>query len=216
MTILLTATGRTFKNLQDEVLAFGFSEARYRTRVKTWLNEGLSRVTRQAGLPQLEQTALVDLIPGQSTYAIPEHLRLLSVRGGGMQLTNVSTEDLDDEDGATGPPVAYSLFGGQLVVTPVPRQADQLAIRVRGAAQTMVADDDVPGMPDGWTDLLVTYALSRAFRAEDDYEAAGFYSAEWKAGLGEMRADVQYPDESVVRQVNGMMGGSPRPRFSLP
>jgi hypothetical protein len=41
---------QTFLNLQDEVLAHGFSATAYRTRVKRWLNEGQWRAARALGL----------------------------------------------------------------------------------------------------------------------------------------------------------------------
>lgn len=219
MTIILVSSsrGRTFRELQDEVLAHGFSAVRYRERVKSWLNEAYGRVARHVNLSEIEQETAIGLEAGVSSYQLPsDSIRVVGVRVGHGALVGVSSGEFDALDDATGAPDVYSLFGSELRVSPAPREGDELRIRYRARPGRMVNDSDVPPMPDDYRDVLITYALSRAFRAEDDAELSQFYYGEFERDLGQLRTDVQERDESDRRQVPGMMGGGGAPRFTIP
>jgi hypothetical protein len=181
--------GRTFAELQQEVMEHGFSAKRYSGRVKTWLNEALGQMARQANTLGLEREVSFTTRSGVAGYEIPGAVvRVISVRDRGYELRNIPVEE-------------------------VPRT---IQVRYRSRPTRMVGDSDYPGIPSAYEDLLLSYALYHAFRSEDDVDMASFYKGEWQQGMAQLRTDLQYPDESQRRQIGGMMGEDAGPRFRRP
>ncbi len=209
--------GRTFAELQQEVMEHGFSAKRYAGRVKTWLNEALGQMARQANTLGLEREVTFSTRPGVATYEIPGAVvRIISVRDRGFQLCNIPIEEIDERVGEQGAPIDYAVFGAGLILAPTPTVARTIQVRYRSRPTRMAADADYPGIPAAYEDLLLSYALYHAFRSEDDVEMASFYKGEWQAGMAQLRTDLQYPDESVRRQIGGMMGDGGPPHFRRP
>jgi hypothetical protein len=209
--------GRTFAELQAEVLEHGFSAQRYQGRIRTWLNEGLGQIARRSAGNGFERTVTLSTREGVAAYEIPGAVvRVISVSDGRYQLRNVPVEDVDDRIGNVGAPTDYTVFGAGLILSPTPRSARDISVRYRSRPTLMVTDTDRPGLPSAYEDLILSYALWHAFRSEDDTDMAAFYKAEWSEGLAQLRTDLQYPDESIRRQVPGMLANSEIPRFIRP
>jgi PKD repeat protein len=209
--------GRTFAELQQEVMEHGFSAKRYSGRVKTWLNEALGQMARQANTLGLEREVSFTTRSGVAGYEIPGAVvRVISVRDRGYELRNIPVEEVDERIGEQGSPVDYAVFGAGLLLAPTPVVPRTIQVRYRSRPTRMVGDSDYPGIPSAYEDLLLSYALYHAFRSEDDVDMASFYKGEWQQGMAQLRTDLQYPDESQRRQIGGMMGGDAGPRFRRP
>jgi hypothetical protein len=213
-----TVVRRTFLELQNEVLAHGFAE-QYRPRVKTWLNEGLQKIARKVNLWESELVASLDTVAGTREYEMGlGAVRILSVfdTDRDTQLNNVDISERDSWGDEQGDAVSYGFWNGKLVLYPEPRSVRNLQIRFRAAPGQLIDDDDYPAMPEFYVDVMISFALSRAFRAEDDIELAQFYWQEWERGLADLANDVEYADESSIRQVGGMLRPRGGPVFRRP
>jgi hypothetical protein len=208
---------RTFLDLQEEVLAHGFG-ARYRPRVKVWLNEALGKLARQSVSIGFEFDVSVVVSPGITTYAIPGSVAsLIDVRDvTGFHLTNLSRDDIDNYPVAKGSPLAYTLFRGQLLIAPTPTTGTTLRVRYHGRPGRLNLDADETGIPTEYEDLLVHYALWHAYLGEDDPEMGNVHKQEWMEGVQEFRRDTQLEDESQTQQIPGMMPRTMRPWFRRP
>lgn len=194
----------TFKQLQDEVLNHGFDET-YRPRVKVWLNEACERVARSAQIPDL--TKEVTLTVTGNTVSLPSNLlRLLSVYdpAANRNLLSEPYKDIREYSVVNGNAVVYAVdnANGTLLLYPAPVDGSSLIVRYLASPSELSGDSDIPQTPGDYQDLLVTYALSRAFRAEDDFEASTVYRQQYTEDLAKLQNDVQYR-EIASRQVPG-------------
>lgn len=213
----MTDPGRTFAQLQQEVLAHGFGAPRYQSRIKVWLNQAVGQIARHANLAGLEQTVTITTQIGVATYEIPgDVVRIMSLSDRGFQLRNVDVSEVDASFGELGAPTGYATFGSKVLLTPTPLSARDLEIRVRARPSVMAADEDTPNLPLAYEDVILSYALWHAFRSEDDVEMATFYQGQYEQGMAQLRTDLQYPDESRHRQIPGMLAGRDAPSFRFP
>lgn len=211
------APPRTFSDLVDEVLAHGFG-ARYRPRVKVWLNEALGKLARQSSSTGFEIEVVIGVTPGESTYSIPGSVAsVIDVRAdNGFHLTNVKRDEVDNFPIAKGAPIVYTIFQGRLIIGPVPDAASTLRVRYHGRPARLNLDTDVTGIPTEYEDLLVHYALWHAYLGEDDPEMGNVHKQEWMEGVQEFRRDTQLEDASATSQIPGMMPRILRPLFRRP
>ena len=199
-----------FKALQDEVLNHGFDEA-YRSRVKIWLNEAIQKIGRSIMMPSLTETFTVSQTSGTSTVAMPTNLvRIINVFDptNTRQLVPTPFVDMQSYTERSGDPLSYAIdeASGSLLLYPTPTSQNSLVIRYYAAPDELSADSDAPAIPSAYQDLILTYALSRAFRAEDDYEAAAKFHQDFLEDLARAQTDLQYRD-THSRQVPGTWAG---------
>lgn len=197
----------TFTQLQDEVLNHGFDES-YRARVKNWLNEAQGRVARYMQVPDFEAPYSVFTTPQNPTFSLPaDFVRLVSLNNlTTLRCLDPSTPQLLDAYPArSGEPLVFALDPAFDAVRlyPTPDQAYELRLRYFASPTAMSDTNPTSAIPADYTDLLVTYALSRAFRAEDDYEAANFFSGQFTVELQKAATDLQYRD-TTTKQVPGI------------
>lgn len=209
----------TFLDLQDEVLHDEFDDGKYRTLVKRWLNIALGKVARALGLPAVQTTGTpLALVAGTATYPLDDMIEVIhSIRVNGRNLIQVDITELDEyEDDSRGTPTHFALFGSDITFWPAPDAAISPQIRYTGRATALSADTDLLPIDDDDSDVLVNFAKSKAFAAEDDAEMATYFLQLHRDGLREMRAQSERTRHDV-RQVQGMMpGGSSSPRFQRP
>lgn len=206
---------RTLADLKGEVLAHGFSEADYGPRIDVWLNEGLSRVARRVRIPQLEAAMSVATVAGTAEFALPANLirvRTLRIPADADPLEQLDLEQLDHLTAERGRPRSFALAGQNVRLYPTPDRAYALELRYWADPATLAAAGDVPAIPDDYADLLVTYALWKGYRMEDDFQAAAFYRQEFTDELAAARSDIQHRSTSHVRQVQGLVGSELTPR----
>lgn len=211
---------RTFAQLQDDVLAFGFDPTTYRARVVLWLNEAQHRVARAISALEFSSTQTIATVAGTATYTLPAtDVRVQSLRNTTDReaLGSLEIGDLDTAPSGTGKPTSYAIQGRQLVLYPTPDAAYALELRFWSNVVDMSADSDVPTLPADYADILVSYALSKAFANEDDMEAAAYHRSVYDRELAGAKADLQHPSRDTVRQVPGMFAtGVTSPTFQRP
>jgi hypothetical protein len=196
----------TFKDLQDEVLNHGFDET-YRPRVKNWLNEAQQRFARSTRSPDFTAVSNIATTTNEPLLAIPsDFVRVLMVTLPDYQdeLLTVSLKRIELQPSRAGKPGAYSIDEAYdaLRLYPIPDGVYNVRVRYLSKPVDLVNDADISLVPSAYQDLLTTYALSRAFRSEDDYEAAGFFYNQWITDLQRASTDLQYRDTTNL-QVTG-------------
>lgn len=222
--------GRTRADLREEVLANSFDPGRYSDLVNDWLNEALGRVSRR--VRSLQRRAVLDVTTtaGQPTIALPvDFIRAHSLI---IPTYHWPLEEQSDTDefwalpSGTGRPEVFhfdsSTSGSTPPVTitpalwlwPTPDRAYAMQLRYTAAIPKLTADEHSPAMPEDYHHLLVSYARSKAFRAEDDFEAANYFMTEFVAGLREMSADLDRQTNRSTYRTPGMFsrrrGSRPR------
>jgi hypothetical protein len=213
---------RTFLQLQQQALGVDFDPAAYQALVKEWINEAVHRVARRAKLRTTRKTFSPTLVAGTGAYSLPsDFVRLLSLRNttDAADLQEVDVDDIDNMPAGSSKPSIFAQDGQQLVLYPTPDRAYALTLRYEGNLSFVNDTDttDTVGFPDDYADLLVTYARSRLFRAEDDFEAAGQYMGEFNAGVAELKGDLQLLTRGRPKQVPSMFDRRPAgPRFQVP
>jgi hypothetical protein len=210
---------RDFLSLQDEALADDFDSSKYRARVKKWLNEARGRVRRRIEMADAESTQDIALVAGQREYTLPsDQVRLASafLLSPYTALPEVDSDELDPGTTASGQASRFALRGSTLIVDPPPSSSGTLRVRYWSDGSEMTADTDSHGIPEDYEDLLITFARSRLFRAEDDIEMATFYMNEFHQELALARGDLQRRSENRARQTPGTWARPATPRFVRP
>ena len=202
-------TWRTFLELQDEVLAHGFNASRYRPRVKEWLNDAAGRFLRRVEIPARLGSATITTVAGQREYDLPTNMvRVETVRRAGSDpdehLLSAPFAELDAAGDTRGQPSRYALTGTKLLLHPTPSGVETLTLRMWGLPARMVADIDPSPLEPEYDELLIEYALSRAYRAEDDPEMATFHWQQYEREFARAKFEIENRDPNEVRQVPGM------------
>lgn len=197
----------TFVQLQDEVLAYGFDATSYRNRVKNWLNEAqhasIRRVPTRDNMASLTYTftALTfQYIPPQDCIRVDSIIRF----DDRTPLHPVSPEWVDTLTPTTGTPTLYYMDNFGIIVYPTPDRDTKVLFRYVRDATDMAADGDLPIIPAAHQDILISYAVARAFRAEDDQERAAAFMGDYERGLVELAADRRAENSDGAKQVQGM------------
>lgn len=211
---------RTFKELQDAVLGDDFAPATWRAEAKRQLLDAVRRIARRVRLPLRELTQAINTVAGTSNYALDSLVvRVNSLRNTADRdpLDEVSIEWIDDQPASNGKPTCFAIVGQTIVFYPTPNAVYPLELRHQGRAAEFANDDATLPFDDEWADLAISYARSKLFRGQSDFEAAAAYMNDYRVGLVEMAADYGRRTRTKQRQVPGMFaGGSSRPNFIRP
>jgi hypothetical protein len=205
----MTVAGYTYKALQDEVLSFQFSETKYRPLVKVWLNSAQQTAVIQSEFRSQESTATVTTSANAATYALPtDYSRLIDFfyNESHELLSPMDVRDFDALPESTGRPYAYAMRGNELVLYPTPDAVYTFTLRYWRLPKDMSADSDEPEIPAQYHDLLIAYAMQKAFMREDDLQMAKAWEEQWNGGLLKMRGEVQSDHFDGPRQVGGSWG----------
>lgn len=207
---------KNFLGLQNEVLSYGFNDGPQvnRERIKAWLNEAQQQLARQVEAPEFQSTETLLTEAGVYRYPVAEtFLRTQDIRYPELG-TRLRMADLQqfDQFGANveGPPGMYTLYKKELWLFPTPSESQQeLEHRYIHKPAWLVEDEDEPELEGDYWHLLVDYAVSKAFRAEDDYEAAQQFRTLYKEDLAAYATDVQerFVDRPLI--TGGMWQESP-------
>lgn len=192
----MTDVDLTFLELQDQALHDDFAAAKYRARVKQFLNVGLGEIYRTTNLASADQAAAIVTVTGDASYVLPAtSVRVQSLRDVGTDpdtpLGEVSQAVFDRLPDRQGEPEAFTLRGSEIILWPTPDAVYSLELRFRGDAVDMVADADKPALANDYRHLLVSYARGELFALEDDDAMSNLWMTKWEAGLKRLRADLQ-------------------------
>jgi hypothetical protein len=206
----------TFGELVNEVLQFGFNDGPQvnRKRVENWINEAQKKAARKVLAAEFQETHVYTLIQGTFKYALPEgFLRVQDIYYPELvcRLKAIDLQQFDETAPAKfeGPPENYTIFGNELWVFPTPNNStDTLEFRFIKTPAQLVHESDVPVMDKDYSQVLVDYAVMKAFEAEDDTEAAQAHKARWKEELDEYATDKQFRSADRPRVLDGSWRGS--------
>lgn len=198
----------TFLELQDEVLNHGFNATTYRTRVKDYINICQARIARAAEIRELLTSSSTVITVSNQSFPLPsDFIRLQQL------IDNPNNRILIESDkpigfgylpANTGAPSFYSLGAGGICFLDVAADTSyQLTLFYYRDPPALSADADVSILPVDFHDLMVSFALSRAYRSEDDIQMSLFFYQEYERDLAKMRADREYPSLDGPRQVQG-------------
>lgn len=202
----------TYGDVVNEVLQFGFNDGPSinKGRIERYVNEAQSQLARQVDAPEFLAVETLALVQGTRKYSLAAGLlRILDVYYPEM-VARLQPLDLQQYDATApalieGPPMAYTVYGSELWLSPTPSTADSLEVRYVKNPALLVNESDVPVLDKSYLHLLVDYALARAFRAEDDLEAAQAHEARYRQDLAAYASDTQMTDRP--RQLEGTWGG---------
>lgn len=203
----MSIAGYSFLDLQEEVLEFQFSPVKYRPLVKKWLNQAQRVAVIQSEFRTQQELGTLTTTAEDGTAALPaDYSRLIDFYDGetGRPLDSLDTKDFDQLTAASGRPTAYAVLGEELHFYPTPDAPYELSLRYWRLPQDMEADGDEPEIPAQYHDILIAYAMQKAYARENDYAASNFWKGEWEAGMAKMRGEVQSDSFSGPRQVPGM------------
>lgn len=196
----------SFNDLQNEVLNHGFDES-YRPRVRVWLNEAQQRVARAVHMPELLNSSTVTTTAGVNAVSIPAGLiRVVNIYDSTnkLQLEAESFLEVQSYGDSSGISSVYAIdeATGTFRLYPTPSGQFNLEIRHYAEPTDMTQADHTTRIASAYEDLLVTYALGKAYRAEDDFEASSLYRAQFVEDLARAQNDLQYRD-ITAQQVPG-------------
>lgn len=198
--------GYTLGELTEEVLSFQFSEAKYKPFVRRWLNQGQRRAVIESEIRIQESAQSIATVSEDPSYALPSDfsrlIDLFYVESHEL-VVPMDVREFDALPASTGRPYAYTVRGAEVVFYPTPDAAYNFTLRYWRLPQDMVNDADTPEIPVQYHELLVAYAMRKAFLREDDFQAAQQWEAVWEKGLLKMRGEVQHSTFDGPRQVGG-------------
>lgn len=196
----------TLLDLTNNVLSYGFSSARYLTDVQRWLNEAQVVVARQINLPTEVTSTTITTTAGDNSYSLPSDFgEIINIFQGAEDdvLEEITIDDLDNSDTSdTSEPIAYVVIGSTLYLSPTPDGIYQFTLRYYKIPAEMGAGD-TPAISSEYYHLLETYALSKAFRRESDFEAAQFYRNQFVEDLRRVQGEIQGNTRKAGGQVKG-------------
>lgn len=195
-------------DLRDRVLAHQFSSARYASLIVTWLDEAQTYILRQTDTRSNE--GLYDFTTVNSTpnYALPSDFR--SIVGvfnddSNTILVPLSIPEYEQVTTSYGTPQYYVIIGDDIYLYPTPNAAINISFRYYAMPETITEAVD-PVIPADYHDILVDYALWRAYLAEHDYEAAAQHQAIYQQAIEKMKGELQSDTDEPYNQVRGAWG----------
>lgn len=193
----------TYLEMQDEVLFNSFDALKFRSRIKRWLNDGVNELCRRVGLMKIYEVCAYDsagvvtfvqrfhtvqevwvangpiastaaAVAGQSTYRLAPMPYASPVLAGTEQGL-AGFYIVEHAGNTTGPGIAMRI---------VPHAASGfVSVTGKGTPAPMSTDASTSGIGQEFDEILIAFARSRAFRAEDDFEAAREYMADFDRGI---------------------------------
>jgi len=214
----MTIAGYTYLELQNEVLEHQFSDGKYRPLVKKWLNQAQRRAVIESESRTQEESSSITTSAGDATYELPANFARM------IDLFNSETHQLpqpldireyDNLSKSEGQPYAYAVIGNQITFYPTPNAAYPFTLRYWRLPADMVAETDQPEIPVQYHELLIAYAMKKAFQREDDLQMAQAWEAQWEKGILKMRGEVQADVFDGPRQVAGSFADVHGPAFGV-
>lgn len=188
----------TFKELQEEAAARGFSEMftdpAQLPRLKRWINESYREILDLNRWPFLEATK-----EGTAPLTIADLGHVLSVTNKTADST-LRYEDrrqvVENDPTLNDTGVAEVWFRAgetQLAVHPLDT-ASTLTVRYVKTPAKLLADADEPILPESYQGLIVDGTVIRLLRNRNNYEAAQFERQEWQHGIKGMEHALMKPN----------------------
>lgn len=171
----------TYKEIQDAVIADGFDPS-LRFKVKTWIE------ARHAWLWDLEEwtfregsATVLFTANSQIVASVPADFRaaefLFDASGSPLKAYKDHREFYSRYNAnlrnGSGPPEAYTVYGGQVIVGPAGDGSSGLLFYEKNKP-ALVDDDDLTGLPDGYDLALVHGGKAEGFKLSNVPLWSGF------------------------------------------
>lgn len=173
--------------------------------ITNWANQGEMRVYRAHNRwPHYETIVTLDTVADQSDYATSELTALTAIYSVDVDPPVGPISPIDQATareryfiGTTarqGRPEAWSRWGGQFTVWPVPDAVYGLTVTGYRGASVMAAAGDEPDMPDDFHQVVLEWVMHKACLHQEDPQMAGIYQQSFDSLLGELKADALKDD----------------------
>jgi hypothetical protein len=195
----------TTANLLSEVLAHQFNSGRYSDLIVTWLDQAQKRIYRKSKLRTAQDVYEFDTEADEPEYALPaDYARIERVINTDIQnpLLFMEQKDYDDADTSDGTPDRYVIFGTNLFLYPTPNAAVPIRLRYWTLPPTITTETN-PVIPDDYSQLLVEYALSKAYQAEHDFDAATYHRSNFDVELLNLTSETTEDSREAPTRVKG-------------
>jgi hypothetical protein len=202
---------KNFLGVVNEVLNFGFNDGPQvnRGRVEGWINEALFQIARQVEAPEFQAEQKYVMEAGVYELKLPEDfLRIQDIwypeltqrlRPVDLQQFNMANPAL-----VNGVPSVYTLYKNLILIFPSPQQSgEELIMHYIKEPPALGNQEDIPLLNPNYWHLLIDYAVTRAFEAEDDYEAAQQFQGRYQRDLAAYATDVQERMADRPRIIDG-------------
>lgn len=199
----------TFQDVWQSVLDHGFSAANFTQFAKDRVNEAQREIAKRIDVRVWYTESTLTTTAGNNTLTLPtDYLRpdYLYDDVNNVRL-DALTDGLEFEewDTAQSQPLYWIVLGTSIRVRPIPNGAYTLKLRYWKQPTTMSANGDVPETPLAYRHLLETYALSRCYRRQLDFDAADRYMADFERDLARAASTLQFDhsDPPPAHQIPG-------------
>lgn len=208
----------TFESLVQEGLDFQFSETEYEELFKRWLNQAQRRLVIESEIRTQEEAFSFSTIATTATYELPANFaRFIDFFGSETHelLTPLDIREFDNLPKSEGTPYSYTVIGNKLTLYPTPSVIVPLTLRYWRLPAEMIQASDTPEIPVQYQELLLAWALKKAYQRENDYAAAQQWETQWEKGVLKMRGEVQGDVFDGPRQVAGSFADAHGPAFNV-
>lgn len=208
----------TFEELVQEGLSFQFSESEYESLFKRWLNQAQRRAVIESEIRTQEEAYSFTTTAATATYELPANFARL------IDFFNEETHELvqpldirefDNLAKSEGRPYAYTVIGNKLTLYPTPDGAYPYVLRYWRLPAEMTQAADTPEIPSQYQEVLLAYALKKAYMRENDSAMAQMWEAQWEKGILKMRGEVQADVFDGPRQVAGSFADVHGPPYGV-
>ncbi len=167
-----------------------------------WINDGQVEIVKHND-GALQFTGYVNLVSGQSSYALPADLLILrslrykftdmlsysNLRYKNMQEFDDSIDGWDGGAYTTGYPQMFTMFEGKAILFPTPNQSVTSGLKVLYNQKPTDVDDlsDSISLPLIYHNTLLTYCLWQASLLDEDHEPAMMYKSNFNEDMTLLR-----------------------------
>ena len=210
------AVNTSFKEIQDNVLALlSKSDTATRNRVKNWINLGQQDFVLRELWPFREKTGSLATVAGTQEYSLASNFsdidqqNIISVA---LQSPNnkklpywpfnqLRADQPDFDMVASAVPLRYYLQKGSIGFWPQPNAIYTVLIDYYSVPTEMSGDSDSPGMPIGYRESLIQYAISMEhnYNGDPDLAAAALNRYEQQITLARNNMLTQPNDTQAFR-----------------
>lgn len=174
-----------------------------RSMLDRWLNDGLRIAVAASEYLQKSQAITVTGTKISLPTDFYKATGVSLVQGGVKYPVDPGLDSSLDTDLGTGTPYNYHIWGQEMYFTPTPSTALTGTLRYVAYPASMVADNDIPELPDAYHLMLVVYAAERALLVDGKADKAGAYMQDYRAQLTQLKNDVlERKGLAVIREVS--------------
>jgi hypothetical protein len=182
-----------FQALYEEVLAHGFGSTRYLQYAKDKVNEGQSELSKRLRLRVWNEDTNLSatianggqLIPPSNMIAL-EHIWDNTANNAQRPLLPLSSVTMERFDRTRrGRPEFYTFQQEFINLTPLPDATYTIGVRFWRTPNLLANNADVPEAPEDLREAIVSWAVSKCYRREQDFSAAQAFMADFEKAVAQ-------------------------------